>query len=31
MSAAAFFRVSGLIYMKGYDGVIYAVSFLVGY
>ena len=27
MSAAAFLGVSGLIYMKGYDGVIYAVSF----
>ena len=26
MSAAAFLGVSGLIYMKGYDGVIYAVS-----
>ena len=31
MSAAAFLGVSGLIYMKGYDGVIYAVSFLVGW
>jgi len=27
MSAAAFLGVSGLIYLKGYDGVIYAVSF----
>ena len=27
MSATAFLGVSGLIYMKGYDGVIYAVSF----
>ncbi len=31
MSAAAFLGVSGLIYFKGYDGVIYAVSFLVGW
>ena len=31
MSAAVFLGVSGLIYMKGYDGVIYAVSFLVGW
>ena len=31
MSAAAFLGVSGLIYLKGYDGVIYAVSFLVGW
>ncbi|MFV7789834.1 cation acetate symporter [Aliarcobacter lanthieri] len=31
MSAAAFLGVSGLIYMNGYDGVIYAVSFLVGW
>ena len=31
MSAAAFLGVSGLIYMSGYDGVIYAVSFLVGW
>jgi cation/acetate symporter len=31
MSAAAFLGVSGLIYLKGYDGIIYAVSFLVGW
>ena len=31
MSAAAFLGVSGLIYMNGYDGIIYAVSFLVGW
>ncbi|MGB3750907.1 MAG: cation acetate symporter [Arcobacteraceae bacterium] len=31
MSAAAFLGVSGLIYLNGYDGVIYAVSFLVGW
>ena len=31
MSAAAFLGVSGLIYMNGFDGVIYAVSFLVGW
>ena len=29
--SCSFLGVSGLIYMKGYDGVIYAVSFLVGW
>ncbi|PID47263.1 MAG: cation acetate symporter [Proteobacteria bacterium] len=31
MSAASFLGISGLFYLKGYDGLIYAVGFLVGW
>jgi cation/acetate symporter len=31
MSAASFLGISGLIYLSGYDGLIYAVGFLVGW
>ncbi len=31
MSAASFLGLSGLVYLKGYDGLIYAVGFLVGW
>ncbi len=30
MSAASFLGISGLVYMSGYDGLIYSVGFLVG-
>ena len=31
MSAASFLGISGMIYLNGYDGLIYAVGFLVGW
>ena len=31
MSAASFLGLSGLVYLKGYDGLVYAVGFLVGW
>lgn len=31
MSAASFLGISGLFYLKGYDGLVYAVGFLVGW
>jgi cation/acetate symporter len=31
MSAASFLGISGLVYLKGYDGLIYSVGFLVGW
>ncbi|WP_404319825.1 cation acetate symporter [Malaciobacter canalis] len=31
MSAASFLGISGLVYLSGYDGLIYAVGFLVGW
>ncbi|WP_442958171.1 cation acetate symporter [Pinisolibacter sp.] len=31
MSAASFLGISGLVYMNGYDGLIYSVGFLVGW
>ena len=31
MSAASFLGISGMIYLKGYDGLIYAVGFFVGW
>jgi len=31
MSAASFLRISGLVYLKGYDGLIYSIGFLVGW
>jgi len=31
MSAASFLGISGLVYLSGYDGMIYAVGFLVGW
>ncbi len=31
MSAASFLGISGLVYMKGFDGLIYSVGFLVGW
>jgi len=31
MSAASFFGLSGLVYLQGYDGLVYAVGFLVGW
>ncbi len=31
MSAASFLGISGLFYLKGYDGLIYAIGFLVGW
>lgn len=31
MSAASFLGISGLVFMKGYDGLIYSIGFLVGW
>lgn len=31
MSAASFLGISGLVYTKGYDGLIYSIGFLVGW
>jgi len=31
MSAASFLGISGLVYMQGYDGLIYSIGFLVGW
>ncbi len=31
MSAASFLGITGLVYLQGYDGLIYAVGFLVGW
>ena len=31
MSAASFLGISGLVYLKGYDGLIYPIGFLVGW
>ncbi len=31
MSAASFLGISGLVYYKGYDGLIYSIGFLVGW
>ncbi|MDD3343335.1 MAG: cation acetate symporter, partial [Sulfurospirillaceae bacterium] len=31
MSAASFLGISGLVYMKGFDGLIYSIGFLVGW
>ena len=31
MSAASFLGISGMIYLSGYDGLVYAVGFLVGW
>ena len=31
MSAATFLGISGLVFMKGYDGLVYTVGFLVGW
>ena len=31
MSAASFLGISGLVYFKGYDGLIYSIGFLVGW
>ncbi len=31
MSAASFLGISGLVYLNGYDGLIYSVGFLVGW
>lgn len=31
MSAASFLGISGLVYLKGYDGLIYSMGFLVGW
>jgi len=31
MSAASFLGISGLVYLSGYDGLIYSVGFLVGW
>ncbi|PRM89378.1 cation acetate symporter [Aliarcobacter cryaerophilus] len=31
MSAASFLGISGMIYMDGFDGIIYAIGFLVGW
>jgi cation/acetate symporter len=31
MSAASFLGISGLVYMAGYDGLIYSIGFLVGW
>ena len=31
MSAASFLGISGLIYLSGYDGLIYSIGFLVGW
>ncbi len=31
MSAASFLGISGLVYLKGYDGLIYSIGYLVGW
>lgn len=31
MSAASFLGITGLVYLKGYDGLIYSIGFLVGW
>ncbi len=31
MSAASFLGISGLVYLKGYDGLIYSIGFLAGW
>ncbi len=31
MSAASFLGISGLVYLKGFDGLIYSIGFLVGW
>jgi cation/acetate symporter len=31
MSAASFLGITGLVYFKGYDGLIYSIGFLVGW
>jgi len=31
MSAASFLGISGMVYLKGYDGLIYSIGFLVGW
>ena len=31
MSAASFLGISGLVYLSGYDGLIYSIGFLVGW
>ena len=31
MSAASFLGISGLVYLAGYDGLIYSIGFLVGW
>jgi cation/acetate symporter len=31
MSAASFLGISGLVFLKGYDGLIYSIGFLVGW
>jgi cation/acetate symporter len=31
MSAASFLGISGLVYISGYDGLIYAIGFLIGW
>ncbi|NOQ16981.1 MAG: sodium/solute symporter [Methyloprofundus sp.] len=31
MSAASFLGISGLVYMSGYDGLIYSIGFLIGW
>eukprot|EP00768_Dysnectes_brevis_P001233 gnl/Dysnectes_brevis/1300_a1456_892.p1 GENE.gnl/Dysnectes_brevis/1300_a1456_892~~gnl/Dysnectes_brevis/1300_a1456_892.p1 ORF type:complete len:553 (-),score=-78.31 gnl/Dysnectes_brevis/1300_a1456_892:419-2077(-) len=31
MSAASFLGITGLVYLQGYDGLVYAVGFLVGW
>ena len=31
MSAASFLGISGMIYLNGYDGLVYAIGFLVGW
>ncbi len=31
MSAAIFLGISGMVYLKGYDGLIYSIGFLVGW
>jgi cation/acetate symporter len=30
MSAASFLGISGLVYLSGYDGLIYSIGFLIG-
>jgi len=31
MSAASFLGISGLVFMSGYDGLIYSIGFLIGW
>ena len=31
MSAASFLGITGMVYLKGYDGLIFAIGFLVGW